>query len=65
MNWNNFGQKSSFEHKKSLKLRKNGQFLEIFGFQNAKIGRKWAKNGRNVAERSGLSQILAKNVFMS
>ena len=42
--WNNFRPKSRFEHKKSLKLRTNGHFLQIFGFQNAKIGRKMAEN---------------------
>ena len=41
--WNNFRPKSSFEHKKSLKLRNNSQYWQIFGFQNAKIGRKPAE----------------------
>ena len=52
----NLEPKSSFEHKKSWKLRKNDHFLQIFAFQNAKVG-------RTVVGRSGLSQILAKMFF--
>ena len=48
--WNIFRPKSSFEHKNSLKLRNNGQYLQIFGFKNAKIGRKWPEGTRNPQE---------------